>query len=460
MIEQTVIKKVLKEILMNGGELAELFVEDSSSTSIVCEDNKIEQVVSGRDMGAGLRLIYDKRTAYAYTNDINEDSLLNLAKRIRSAAKGNKEAVLALTVKKPHIDFPILKDVENVTAGRKIEKVKVANETGRNFDKRVRQVKVMYQDGRRKVMIANSKGEQAEDDRSGIVFVIHIIASDGMTIQTGYESAGGFMGFELFDEETPDKVARTAANRAIMMLEAERAPAGEMTVVLSNEAGGTMIHEAIGHGLEGDFIQQGLSVYSKKLGEKIASPLITVIDDSTLPAKRGSFRFDDEGTPSQRTVLVEDGVLKQFMYDRLSAMKGGKSSTGNGRRMSYKYRPIPRMTNTFIAPGKMNPDEIVKSVKRGLFVKKMGGGEVNIVNGDFVFEVSEGYLIEDGKIGQPVRGATLTGNGPEVLKEIDMVGNDLGFSIGTCGKDGQGAPVSDAQPTLRIPKIVVGGTKT
>src|SRR3989338_7474022 len=460
MIEQSVIKRVLKEALSNGGELAELFIEDSSSTSIVCEDNKIEQVISGRDMGAGLRLIYDKRTAYAYTNDINEKSLLNLAKKIRSAAKGKRNLLSDMTVKRPQVDFPILKPVDSIATNKKIERVKIANETGRNFDKRVRQVRVMYQDGIRKVMVANSKGEQAKDDRTGIVFVVHIVAQDGAIIQTGYESAGGFMGFELFDEEPPDKIARTAANRAIMMLEAEKSPAGEMIVVLSSDAGGTMIHEAVGHGLEGDFIQQGLSVYSKRLGEKIASPLVTAIDDSTLPARRGSFRFDDEGTPSQRTVLVEDGVLKQFMYDRLSAMKGGKSSTGNGRRMSYKYRPIPRMTNTFIAPGRMNPDEILQSVKKGMFVKKMGGGEVNIVNGDFVFEVSEGYLIEDGKIKQPVRGATLTGNGPEVLRDIDMVGNDLGFGIGTCGKDGQGAPVSDAQPTLRIPKIIVGGTKT
>jgi len=460
MIEQSVIKRVLKEALSNGGELAELFIEDSSSTSIVCEDNKIEQVISGRDMGAGLRLIYDKRTAYAYTNDINEKSLLNLAKKIRSAAKGKRNLLSDMTVKRPQVDFPILKPVDSIATNKKIERVKIANETGRNFDKRVRQVRVMYQDGIRKVMVANSKGEQAKDDRTGIVFVVHIVAQDGAIIQTGYESAGGFMGFELFDEEPPDKIARTAANRAIMMLEAEKSPAGEMIVVLSSDAGGTMIHEAVGHGLEGDFIQQGLSVYSKRLGEKIASTLITVVDDATLPAKRGSYRFDDEGMPSQRTVLVEDGVLKQFMYDRLSAMKGGKSSTGNGRRMSYKYRPIPRMTNTFIAPGRMNPDEILQSVKKGMFVKKMGGGEVNIVNGDFVFEVSEGYLIEDGKIKQPVRGATLTGNGPEVLRDIDMVGNDLGFGIGTCGKDGQGAPVSDAQPTLRIPKIIVGGTKT
>lgn len=459
MIEQPIIKKVLKETLINGGELAELFIEDASSANIVCEDNKIEQVISGRDTGAGIRLIYEQRTAYGYTNDINEKSLINLAQAVRSAANGNGDTAINLTVKKPAVDFSILKPTDKIPTDRKIKKVKIANETGRNFDGRIRQVKVMYQDGRRNILIANSNGEQAEDDRTGIVFVVHVVASDGKVIQTGYESAGGFIGFELFDEEPSDKVARIAASRAIMMLEAEKSPAGEMTVVLSSEAGGTMIHEAIGHGLEGDFIQQGLSVYSKRLGEKIATPSITVIDDSTLPNKRGSYRFDDEGTHSQRTVLVEDGILKQFMYDRLSAMKSGKHSTGNGRRMSYKYRPIPRMTNTFIAPGKMNPAEITESVKKGLFVKKMGGGEVNIVNGDFVFEISEGYLIENGKIKQPVRGATLTGNGPEVLRQIDMIGSDLGFGIGTCGKDGQGAPVSDAQPTLRIPKIVVGGTK-
>jgi TldD protein len=460
MIEQPIIKKVLKETLINGGELAELFIEDASSTNIVCEDNKIEQVISGRDAGAGIRLIYEQRTAYGYTNDINEKSLINLARVVRSAANGNGDTAIDLTVRKPLVDFPILKPTDKTPTDRKIKKVKIANETGRNFDGRIRQVKVMYQDGRRNILVANSNGEQAEDDRTGIVFVVHVVAYDGKGIQTGYESAGGFIGFELFDEEPSDKTARTAASRAIVILEAEKAPAGEMTVVLSSEAGGTMIHEAIGHGLEGDFIQQGLSVYSKRLGEKIASPFITVIDDSTLPNKRGSYRFDDEGTPSQRTVLVEDGILKQFMYDRLSAMKSGKYSTGNGRRMSYKYRPIPRMTNTFIASGKMNPAEITESVKKGLFVKKMGGGEVNIVNGDFVFEVSEGYLIENGKIKQPVRGATLTGNGPEVLRQIDMVGSDLGFGIGTCGKDGQGAPVSDAQPTLRIPKIIEGGTKT
>lgn len=243
------------------------------------------------------------------------------------------------------------------------------------------------------------------------------------------------------------------------MLEAEKAPAGEAAVVLSSSAGGTMIHEAIGHGLEADIIQKGASKYCGKISKKIASPLITVIDDPTLPNKRGSYRFDDEGNPSRKTILVKGGILKSYLYDYLTAKKDKINPTGNGRRESYHYRPIPRMSNTYIASGKSDPEEIIKSTKKGLFVKKMGGGQVDSVNGDFVFEVEEGYLIEDGKITKPVRGATLIGNGPEILKEIDMVGNDLGFEIGTCGKEGQGVPISDGQPTLRIPKIIVGGTQ-
>lgn len=218
-----------------------------------------------------------------------------------------------------------------------------------------------------------------------------------------------------------------------------------------------MIHEACGHGLEADLVQKQLSVYAGKIGQKVASELVTVIDDATLPNKYGSFSYDDEGNPSQRTVLIENGILKGYMYDYLTAKKEGKTSTGNGRRESYRDRPIPRMTNTFIAPGNSDPEEIIRSVEKGFYVKKMGGGQVNTTNGDFVFDVTEGYLIEKGQITEPVRGATLTGNGPEVLQMIDMVGNDQGFAIGTCGKDGQGVPVSDAQPTIRIPELTIGG---
>jgi TldD protein len=276
-------------------------------------------------------------------------------------------------------------------------------------------------------------------------------------VQTGYEPVGGNIGMELFDRTPLDRAAEIAVKRAVMMLTARKAPAGRMPVVLSSEAGGTMIHEAVGHGLEADLAQSGLSVYSNRIGDRIASSLVTVVDDATIAGKRGSFRFDDEGVDAEKTLLVDKGILKTFMYDRLTAMKDGARSTGNGRRESYKHRPIPRMTNTMIAPGNAEPGDILKGTPQGLFVKKMGGGQVNTVNGDFVFEVSEGYLIENGMIGEPVRGATLTGNGPQVLLSIDQVGSDLGFSIGTCGKDGQGSPVSDAQPTLRIPEITIGG---
>lgn len=242
-----------------------------------------------------------------------------------------------------------------------------------------------------------------------------------------------------------------------MMLEARPAPAGKMAVVMAGEAGGTMIHEACGHGLEADLVQKQLSVYAGKKGQKVASDLITVIDDPTIPGKYGSYRFDDEGMPGQKSVLIENGILKDYMYDYLTARKEGRHSTGNGRRESYHDRPIPRMTNTFIAPGKDDPASILKETREGLLVKRMGGGQVNTTNGDFVFDVAEGYLIQDGKIGPAVRGATLTGNGPEVLKIIDRVGSDLGFALGTCGKDGQGVPVGDAQPTIRISQLVVGG---
>jgi len=339
----------------------------------------------------------------------------------------------------------------------KIALVKLGNDAARKFDQRIKQVNVMYRDSCQRVKIYTSEGLVSEDERVYTLGVVQVIAIDGEVIQTGYEPVSGLIGYELFDENPMDRVALKAAQRAVMMLKAKRAQGGRMPVVISSEAGGTMIHEAIGHGLEADLAQQGLSVYSKKIGQQVASTAITVIDDATLPNKRGSFSFDDEGTSSKRNVLVKDGILQGYMYDRYTAMVDRTSSTGNGRRESYEHKPVPRMTNTFIAPGSLSQDEVIRSVDKGLIVKKMGGGQVNTVTGDFVFEVQEGYVIENGMIGEPVRGATLIGNGPEVLKSIDMVASDLGFSVGTCGKDGQGVPVSDAMPTLRIPEMVVGG---
>jgi len=322
----------------------------------------------------------------------------------------------------------------------------------------VRQVMAMFRDGVARFQTVNSLGEFTGSERVGTMFVAQVVAESGGVMQTGYESLGACRGFELFREKSAEEIALAAARRAVLMLGARRAPGGTMPVVLSSEAGGTMVHEAIGHGLEADLVQSGISVYRGRIGEQVASPLVNVIDDATIPYARGSFPFDSEGSPGQKTVLVENGILRGYLYDRLTAMKEGCSSTGNGRRESYHAKPIVRMTNTLIAPGSSDPVEIVRAVPAGLFVKKMGGGQVNTVTGDFMFEVSEGYLIENGVVGEPVRGATLTGNGPDVLKKILMVGSDLGFAIGTCGKDGQGVRVADAQPTMLIADMVVGGT--
>ena len=456
--------RIIRKALSNGGDYADVFIEHKHTISVQLEDDKIEKVISGVDVGIGVRVILEGRSSYAYGNDFSEDSLFNLAETVSKAAKEkrhepNGSGAVTFNLKKasPQVDFRIELNPSAVGMDRKVLLVENANRVARAVSQKVKQVIVSYRDSIQNVYVATSEGTVAEDERIQTVAFIQVIAAEGEVLQTGYEPVGGFIGFELFEKDSFDEIAGNVAQKAVTMLGAEKISGGRMPVVISADAGGTMIHEAIGHGLEADLAQEGLSVYSNMLGQRIASPLITVIDDSTLHNKRGSFRFDDEGVQSRKTVLVEEGILKGYMYDKLTAMKDKVDSTGNGRRESYENRPIPRMSNTFIASGNSDPREIVKSVNNGFFVKKMGGGQVNTVTGEFVFEVSEGYLIENGQIGEPVRGATLIGSGPEVLKSIDMVGNDMGFSIGTCGKDAQGVPVTDAMPTVRIPEMVVGG---
>jgi TldD protein len=459
LIDKELQLKLIGKTLSRGGEYADVFIEQREQTSLVLEDGKLEKVVTGTETGVGLRLIYKGRTAYAYSNDLSEKALLQAAyETSKAAGEAFFERPIDLEVRRPSVTFDIKLLPADVAVGMKIALVRKADETARKFDRRIKQVTVTYRDSVQKVRVATSEGSFTEDDRVYTTAVVQVIAVDDGVIQSGTEPVGGFVGFEIFEENTIEEVSLRAAKRAVMMLSARKAQGGRMPVIISSRAGGTMIHEAIGHGLEADLAQQGLSVFSGKIGTQVASPLITVVDDATLPGKRGSFRFDDEGTPSRRTVLVEEGILRSYLYDKITSMKDKTSSTGNGRRESYRHRPIPRMTNTFIAEGRMSPDTILHSLDKGLLVEKMGGGQVNTVTGDFVFDVQEGYLIENGKKGEPVRGATLTGNGPRILQSIDMVADDLGFSIGTCGKDAQGVPVSDAMPTVRIPEIVVGGT--
>jgi TldD protein len=450
-------QNILSSCLAGGGQLSELYMEKTSGLSVIMDDGKVERVVAGSDLGAGLRLIYDLKTAYAHTNQVSQDGLMPLAKNLSAMAGGEAAPMHEARQLKPGLVNPIAKAPESLETRRKVEMVRAAEAAAREVDSRIKQVRVIYRDLRQEVRVANSLGVDVSDERVQVVMAVNCVAEQNGDMQTGYEVTGGAAGLEVFDQVTPEKVGRIAAKRAILMLEADPAPGGAMPVVLHSAAGGTMIHEAVGHGLEADHINENMSVYAGRIGRQVASPLISVVDDGTIAGKRGSFGFDDEGYPSQRNLLIEKGVLKRYMQDRLSAMKMETAPSGNGRRESYLFCPVPRMTNTMILPGGDDPESIIRRTPQGLLVYKMGGGQVNPVNGDFVFEVSEGYLIKDGKIGAPVRGATLTGNGPQVLSDIDLVGSDLGFGLGTCGKDGQGAPVADAQPTLRIPQIVVGG---
>ncbi len=458
MIENMDLGKILKRALKNGGDFAEIFEELSHSTHLQREGRRFEKIFSGADAGVGLRVVHGGKTAYAYTNEITEESLLGLASDLADAVRaGNFDSDIVLQKKEPDWKQVVKIDPSTVGLPDKIKVLQEADDLAWSIDRRLAQVTTSYRDHLRQIRIANSFGELCEDRQIYLVFVVQAVASDGKNLQTGYEPLGGTQGFEALSGGAALQTAEIAARRAIRMLEAPLAPSGPMTVVVAAEAGGTLVHEAVGHGLEADLAREGLSVYQDKIGETVAGPAITVLDDPTLPGKRGSFLFDDEGTPSKRNVLIDRGILKSYMNNRIYAARDGVAPTGNGRRESYRHRPIVRMTNTMIAPGNDDPATILKSVDRGLYVTRMGSGQVNTVNGDFVFEVSEGFLIQNGALGDAVRGATLTGNGPTVLKTIDRVGNDMGYGIGTCGKDGQGVPVADAQPTLRIPEITVGG---
>ncbi|RTZ94410.1 MAG: TldD/PmbA family protein, partial [Deltaproteobacteria bacterium] len=383
------LEKILTHALKRGGQFADLFYEMKTETTLSFENGKMEKVITGTDAGLGIRVIDNFHAFYAYTNVITESSLRSLATQLSEMVTLNQRSgspVRLSPLKSYRHSIRVPLDTLGLDA--KSITLEEANAAARSVDERILQVKVIYRDEEREIYTLNSLGEQASEKRIQTVFLVHVVASDGQTMETGYEMIGGVEGLELLENDAPTRTAKIAATRAITMLEAPFAPKGDMPVILSSEAGGTMIHEAIGHGLEADLAQQGLSRYSGKMGETVASSLITVIDDPTLKNRRGSYFIDDEGTPSQKTVLVERGVLSSYMYDRLSAMKDKTRSTGNGRRQSYRYRPIPRMSNTYIAPGKTDPDEIVASLRNGLLVKKMGGGQVDTVNGDFVFEIS------------------------------------------------------------------------
>ena len=451
--------EVLDLLLSTGAEFAEVFLETRSPSYLTWEDGVLDDASSGVDAGVGLRIIHEGITYYANGNDRSLEAVRELARHLANTISGTRrlssQAPRASAARPRSV---VLERPAHASIEQRLALMRRADEAGRAFDPRIAQISVYLNDAEREVTIASSEGVLETDFTCYVTLGVQAVARDGDIIRTGYELKSETSGFEMFERERPEAIAREAARIAIVQLGASPAPAGTYTVVLSSSAGGTMVHEACGHVFEGDFIEKGLSVYAGKLGQKVASELVTVFDDGTMPQKRGTNRVDDEGTPVSNVLLIESGVLRGFLHDRKSARALSMAPTGNGRRESFRHLPLPRMRNTCIAPGLTPAAEIVESVKEGIFVADIGGGEVDIVAGNFVFHCPEAYMIRDGKICEPIRDATLTGNGPEILRSIDAVGDDLGFNVGTCGKDGQSVPVADAQPTLRIPAIVVGGT--
>lgn len=443
------------------GDYSELYAEESFGLSVSYEDGKIDEIESGESSGMALRYVQGEETRFGHVDGWDEDLLARLSKDISQGFKGRAVTPLASNI--PSYRHPIQKNAGEVTLDRKVELLRSADAAAKRVPggESVRQVSLVYGERVKKIICIPrdmDRMDAFQEERTYTVFMATVVAEKDGALQTATEVVSGLCGYELFDQHSPLRIAELAAKRAIEKLNSPQAPTGEMPVILESQAGGTMIHEAIGHSLEADGIQKGVSpVYKGRIGAVVANEKITVYDDPTLASHRGSFIYDDEGTKSERTVLVEKGVLKTYLYDRFTARKDGRASNGHGRRESYSFKPIPRMSNTFIGPGPDDPKMILSSVPRGLLVTRMGGGQVNPVTGDFVFEVEEGFLIENGKIKHMVRGASLLGNGPEVLKSIDLVGRDMGWGVGTCGKDGQGVPVSDGQPTLRIPKLLIGG---
>lgn len=455
LIQPDVMERVLTAALVKGGEFAEVFAEDRYATGAVLDDGRIEELSSARDRGAGIRVVVGETTGFAHTADLSEAGLLQAARAAAAVAREGGPTRPAPIVAGPVVGREPRDPVEK---GRKIELLERADEAARATAGSVRQVSASYGDSRRRFLVATSDGLLVGDDQIRTRFGVSCVAVGDTGMQTGHESVARTIGFELFDDLDIEELARTAARRAVTKLAARPAPSGEVPLVIASGSGGILFHEACGHGLEADHIVKDASAYAGHLGELVASPLVTLVDDATVGTEWGTFAIDDEGHRAQRNVLIDKGVLTAYMWDVLRARKEGRQSSGNGRRQSYRHLPMVRMTNTFIMNGSDDAESIISDTPTGVYVAKLGGGQVNTATGDFVFGTTEAYLIEDGRITEPLRDANLIGNGPEVLRRIDAVAGDFDMSPGTCGKDGQSVPVGCGQPTLRVTAVTIGGT--
>ena len=449
-------------IMKHGVDYADLYFQYSRSESWSLEEGIVKSGAFSIDQGVGVRACSGEKTAFAYSDDISMAALDGAAKAVRAiAAAGQTKLVPVLLRKEVRALYRADDPLASLPAEAKVALLERLERFARALDPRVQQVMAHLAGEYEVVLVAGSDGRLAADVRPLTRVSITVIVEENGKREQGSAGGGGRSDYGYFDDEILQRYAKEAVHQAVTNLDARPAPAGTMTVVLGSGWPGILLHEAVGHGLEGDFNRKGSSAFSGRIGTRVAAKGVTVVDDGTIPDRRGSLNIDDEGNPTQRTVLIEDGILKGYMQDSLNARLMGVQPTGNGRRESFAHLPLPRMTNTTMLAGKHDPEEIIRSVKKGVYAANFGGGQVDITNGKFVFSMSEAYLIENGKIGPAIKGATLIGNGPDALTRVSMIGNDMKLDpgVGTCGKEGQSVPVGVGQPTLRIDGLTVGGTQ-
>jgi TldD protein len=463
LLETELVQRVLSVALDRGADFAEVFAEDVERSSALFDDGRVESLSSDRDRGVGIRVVAGQSTGFAHTSNLSEQALVAAAQAAAAAARGAGDGAtrtVDLGADRAPVEAAAIRiRPSEIDKGTKVGLLMQANQAARATDAAISQVSARYGDNRRRILVANSDGVLAGDDQSRTLFSVSCVASGDTGLQTGYETIGLSIGFELFDRYDVEELARKAARRALTKLDARPAPSGTLPVVIGPGSGGVLFHEACGHGLEADLVRKGASTFAGRVGQQVASPLVTLVDDGTMDDEWGRFTIDDEGHPATRNVLIEDGVLVDYMWDGLRARTEGRSSSGNGRRQSYRHLPMVRMTNTYLAQGRSDPDDIIAGVDHGVYVAKLGGGQVNTASGDFTFGMVEAYMIEHGRLTSPIRDGQLIGNGPQALLDIEAVGNDFAMgSPGTCGKDGQGVPVGDGVPTLMVKALTIGGT--
>ncbi len=460
MLADSLVADVILTALSTGGDFAEVFMEDTRGTNLRMLNGSVEYGVSGRDYGVGIRIFQGLRSIYAYTNDTGRENLLKVALEAAAALVGTPQVTnVVLERMKVEAFNPVRLQPGQVLHSDKVAVMKRAHLAAAGYDSQITQVAITYLDTDQHILIANSEGLLVQDRRIRTRLGINAVASKGSEKQSAFRGPGGHRGFEFFDSIDVEGIARDAARSAVTMANADYAPSGKYPVIIDNEFGGVIFHEACGHGLEATSVAKGASVFSGKLGQQVASPLVSAVDDGTIPNAWGSQNIDDEGTKTHRNLLIENGVLTGYMIDKLNGRRMGMESTGSARRQSYKFAPTSRMTNTFICAGKSTKEEILSNTEYALFAKQMGGGSVNPATGEFNFAVSEGYIVRNGKIEKPVRGATLIGQGSQILQKIDMVASNLATGQGMCGSLSGSIPTDVGQPTIRVSEITVGGRK-